>query len=454
MTKVRRKVNGNLNKNAKQGNGFIVASNDYKHHNFNNIYLITAGILAFIIYCYSLLSFNANFTYFTYYNFNVLCISILIFIITGTFTNFLINIEEIPIYPPHPLFWRFIFTSSVLYTTFFIILLIQPNINDIRNLFKILDSSLNTPMQSRSYAEDCGNYSFEVIAEKFDAFVFGHFVGWMMGSIICRNREILWFTQILWEIIEIVTCYFIPNFAECWWDQLILDIFLCNGVGIELGLIIANYLGFVRWEWCWLWSWPNVKYKTLKFLGLSAGNPPIFELGDFDQNGYEIYGSKEQKIENLIKARKKSKNSEKKGWFEPYQLVEEYFWALFGVPCQLVALMLNAFLLKLWLWIPTEHGLNHLRLIFCAIVALPSVHQAYYGSIQWTRGNYVKTWSGKVHRFGIHCTSWLIMMSAEIGVIYRAKPDDIEPMPDYQRYWLYSTILIMIVFSYILCRAY
>ena len=59
-----------------------------------------------------------------------------------------------------------------------------------------------------------------------------------------------------------------------------------------------------------------------------------------------------------------------------------------------------------------------------------------------------------VHRFGIHCTSWLIMMGAEIGVIYRAKPEDIGLMPDYQRYWLYSTIVVMILFSYILCRAY
>ena len=114
---------------------------------------------------------------------------------------------------------------------------------------------------------------------------------------------------------------------------------------------------------------------------------------------------------------------------------------------------MNAFLLKLWLWIPTEHVLNHLRLIFCILVALPSVHQAYYGSIQWSRGIYVKTWSGKTHRFGKHCSGWLIMMSAEIGVICRAKPE-LEPIPDYNKYWLYSAIMFMILYSFILCRAY
>ena len=116
----------------------------------------------------------------------------------------------------------------------------------------------------------------------------------MLGAATCRNREILWFTQILWEVIEIITCYFIPNFGECWWDSIILDIFLCNGLGIEIGLIIADYFNFVRWEWCWLWSWPNVKYKTLKFIGLSAQRP-VFKLGDLDENGYEIYGCKNRK---------------------------------------------------------------------------------------------------------------------------------------------------------------
>ena len=385
----------------------------------------------------------------------------------ATFTNLLMNIQDMPIYPPHPVFWRFIMACSVAYTTFFIILLFQPELNDIRNLFKIFDRSLNTPMKTKSYAEDCGNYSYEVISDKFDAFVFGHFIGWMGIAIFTRNREILHFSQILWEVVEIVTYYFIPNFGECWWDQIILDIFLCNGLGIELGLLITNYFKLPRWEWCWLWSWKNVKYKTLRFIGYDAKSltRPAFKLGDIDQDGYEIYnasGTKiynasaikndEQKLKNGVKSSGKNKK-EKRGYFESYALIEEYFWALFGVPTQLTVLMLNAFLLKLWLWVPTEHWLNPLRLVFCAFVALPGAHQLYYGSIQFNRGIKVKTWSKKVHKFSIHCYSWLIMMGAEIGVIYRAKPE-IDSMPFENKCWLIATVSLFVVYSWILCRAY
>ena len=45
------------------------------------------------------------------------------------------------------------------------------------------------------------------------------------------DRVLLWTTSIVWEFVEIATSYYIPNFAECWWDQWILDVLICNGLG-------------------------------------------------------------------------------------------------------------------------------------------------------------------------------------------------------------------------------
>ena len=28
----------------------------------------------------------------------------------------------------------------------------------------------------------------------------------------------------------------LPNFAECWWDHWVLDVVVCNGLGIYLGI--------------------------------------------------------------------------------------------------------------------------------------------------------------------------------------------------------------------------
>ncbi len=50
-----------------------------------------------------------------------------------------------------------------------------------------------------------------------------------------------WTLSIGWELIEIVFTYALPNFAECWWDQWILDVLLSNGLGIYVGHRLAMY---------------------------------------------------------------------------------------------------------------------------------------------------------------------------------------------------------------------
>jgi len=43
---------------------------------------------------------------------------------------------------------------------------------------------------------------------------------------------ILWAISVMWEITEITFAHLLPNFIECWWDALILDVIICNGLGI------------------------------------------------------------------------------------------------------------------------------------------------------------------------------------------------------------------------------
>ena len=56
-----------------------------------------------------------------------------------------------------------------------------------------------------------------------------------------RNRAICWTISIGWEILELSLTFMLPNFAECWWDQWIMDVLLCNGIGIELGVRVCQY---------------------------------------------------------------------------------------------------------------------------------------------------------------------------------------------------------------------
>lgn len=52
--------------------------------------------------------------------------------------------------------------------------------------------------------------------------------------------------------------HLLPNFAECWWDQVILDILLCNGGGIWLGMTVCRFLEMRTYHWA------SIKYEKLQ----------------------------------------------------------------------------------------------------------------------------------------------------------------------------------------------
>lgn len=49
--------------------------------------------------------------------------------------------------------------------------------------------------------------------------------------------------------LQLFFMHLLPNFAECWWDQVILDILLCNGVGIWLGMTVCRSLEMRTYRW-------------------------------------------------------------------------------------------------------------------------------------------------------------------------------------------------------------
>jgi phosphatidylserine synthase 1 len=53
----------------------------------------------------------------------------------------------------------------------------------------------------------------------------------------------------MWELTEMVFAHLLPNFVECWWDALILDVLVCNGLGISLGMWICNKLEMRSYRW-------------------------------------------------------------------------------------------------------------------------------------------------------------------------------------------------------------
>ena len=66
---------------------------------------------------------------------------------------------------------------------------------------------------------------------------------------IMRDWYVAWACSIGFEICEITFRHWLPNFYECWWDHLCLDLFGCNLIGIILGHYTLQYFGSTRINW-------------------------------------------------------------------------------------------------------------------------------------------------------------------------------------------------------------
>ncbi|THG14261.1 hypothetical protein TEA_021846 [Camellia sinensis var. sinensis] len=116
------------------------------------------------------------------------------------------------------------------------------NRDDARQFMKFLHPDLGVELPERSYGADCRIYVPEnptnrfknVYDTLFDEFVPAHIFGWWGKAIMIRNQPLLWVLSIGFELMELTFRHMLPNFNECWWDSIILDILICNWFGETL----------------------------------------------------------------------------------------------------------------------------------------------------------------------------------------------------------------------------
>lgn len=75
------------------------------------------------------------------------------------------------------------------------------------------------------------------------------FSGWTLKALLVRHYGICWAISMMWELTEMVFAHLLPNFVECWWDALILDVLICNGLGIWIGMRICQYFEMRTYNW-------------------------------------------------------------------------------------------------------------------------------------------------------------------------------------------------------------
>lgn len=150
--------------------------------------------------------------------------------------------------------------------------------NDEGRLFMVnIDKSLGVAIPELSYVDDCS----DVMGKLIDPFVVAHLGGWFVFTLSSRDWRLTAFFFTLDELLELWWRDAYPNFSECWWDSLILDMLACNLVGALLAQWLITKLGGEIRDW---FQDITTDYRRLAFFA----NVTVFRIAMF----YSLFGFK------------------------------------------------------------------------------------------------------------------------------------------------------------------
>ncbi|KAM7086904.1 phosphatidylserine synthase 2 isoform 3-T3 [Molossus nigricans] len=307
--------------------------------------------------------------------------SILVFLCFGV-----TQAKDGPFSRPHPAYWRFWLCVSVVYELFLIFILFQ-TVHDGRQFLKYVDPRLGVPLPERDYGGNCLIYDadnetdpFHNVWDKLDGFVPAHFIGWYLKvrqapcclgpglqlavvwavgqswvdsqsglgedeqavrrTLMIRDWWTCTIVSVMFEFLEYSLEHQLPNFSECWWDHWIMDVLVCNGLGIYCGMKTLEWLSLKTYKWQGLWNIPTYKGKMKRI---------AFQFTPYSWVRFE---------------------------WKPASSLRRWL-AVCGIILVFLLAELNTFYLKFVLWLPPEHSLVLLRLVFFVNVGGVAMREIY-----------------------------------------------------------------------------
>jgi phosphatidylserine synthase 2 len=191
----------------------------------------------------------------------------------------------------------------------------------------------------------------------------------------------------------------LPNFNECWWDSIIMDVLVCNTIGIYLGMKSVKYFDGKTYEWIGLSRQRSFSGKVWR------------SLGQFTP----AYWDKDE--------------------WNPLQGPVRFLQVL-GLVVLILAVEVECFFLKYCLWVPPLNPLVTYRLIIWWLIANPAIRE--YNTFLQTR---------KSMKLGAFC--WLVVAISIVETLICIKfgrglyP---QPMPGYVFWSLISAVVALVLF--------
>lgn len=276
---------------------------------------------------------------------------------------------------PHPIFWRLIMSIAILYLLFITYLLFQDR-DDARKLLTFFDKNLGKSLPEKNYAVNC-----EVFTDKFpfldltnfydaiDNYLTAHLIGWYVKMLIVRNAKLCWFLSIFFEVLEITFRHWLPNFWECWWDHIILDVLGCNALGIWLGDLTCKYFEMKTYGWmkntpaAVVYDYENAKERKESLSTTDGNNQAANNKGSSFKSSLKFfrYFTPNYFVKHDWKI------------FTSFKRFYSFLWFIFFMNM----VDLSNFFGKFVLWIPATHFLLFIRVNIWAFLAMISTREYY-----------------------------------------------------------------------------
>lgn len=151
---------------------------------------------------------------------------------------------------PHPSVWGVLLAVGLAYTLVLFFLLFQ-DWETPRHIMQWYDPRSLAPLKHRDYAEDCRLFtsdSWFYFVHELDIFIVAHFLGYVGKALILRDWRLVTCVSLGFELVEVTMQHVFPNFKECWWDHLLLDVLICNGGGTVCGMYILKWLSAKKYK--------------------------------------------------------------------------------------------------------------------------------------------------------------------------------------------------------------
>lgn len=305
---------------------------------------------------------------------------------------------------PHPGVWRLVHGLGLTYL-FGITALLFNSRSDARRLMSIVftdmsDYPITAPETGDGAVQeiDCSISPEAVYRQLTEVWFVAHVLGWWGKMCLFRDWHICWVLSIGFEVLELSMGWLVPQFKECWWDALIIDLLGANLIGMLLGLLTLRFLESKGYDW--------------KGADNKPGTPS---------------GRKSSQI--LRRARQQ---------FSPFTW-RKWQWGTFTSFkrfCQIAVLVmivlateLNAFMMLNALDVPKGCSYNVARLAMLFLVGLPAANEYY---------EYITN----PHCYRLGQNSWLVLAILHVEVIAWVKflPQSIielpSPSPEVRIPWL------------------